>query len=69
MRFAVHGAVKGQVVKPMIEVTDHDYGNQPVGVETETWQMDVRNMSPIEGSTLTVTAKAGPLNTRYWCST
>ncbi len=54
------GLLKAQIVKPVIEVTDHDYGNIPVGIQSRTWTMEVRNVSQIEGSTLTVSARRGP---------
>lgn len=54
------GVVKAQIVKPMIEVTDHDYGNIPVGIQSGPWTMEVRNVSQIDGSTLTVSARRGP---------
>lgn len=53
--------VQAQVVKPMIEVTDIDYEKRPVGSGL-TRQMDVTNVSPIESSTLTITAMSGPKN-------
>ncbi len=52
--------VRGQVVKPMIEVADHDFGSVPVGTESAMWQMEVQNISKIEGSTLIVFSKSGP---------
>lgn len=52
--------LQAQVVKPMIQVSDYDFGKGHIGVESSTWQMEVKNPSPIEGSTLTVTAMSGP---------
>ncbi len=54
--------VNGQVVKPVIEVTDHDFGGLPADMESRPWSMDVRNVSQIDGSTLTVFARTGPAN-------
>lgn len=52
--------VEAQVVKPMIRVTDHDFGTGQIGIRSVPWQMEVRNTSPIAGSTLTVTEIGGP---------
>ncbi len=54
--------VTAQVVKPMIEVTDHDYGLVPVKTDFASWEMEVRNISKIEGSTLMLYGMSGPTN-------
>lgn len=51
--------VRAQVVKPMIKVTDHEFGRLPINVESTSWQLEVKNSSVVEGSTLRVTGVNG----------
>lgn len=55
--------VRAAIVKPVIRVTDHDFGRLAVGKESHPgWELEVWNMSPIAGSMLTVTSMRGPDN-------
>ncbi len=47
-----YGQISGQVVKPMIEVTDFDFGQVAVGGRSAPRRIEVRNVSPILGSIL-----------------